>query len=235
MGRALVIGLVIVGLVTMILIVRSTRRREPPAARPDEPERPPPDAGAPVATIIAGATKGERGWDVFSRLLKERIIFLGTQIDDDVANVVVAALLFLEDEDPKAPITLYVNSPGGFVTASLAILDTMDHVKPPVHTVVMGQASGTALMIAAHGERGHRSTLPAGRYRLSRTTASLPDTDVADLARTNATIVAFLAADTGQPEATIARDAERERAFTAEEARAYGLVDDIFVRRPAAN
>lgn len=221
MEGAPLIGLVVAALVVALRFVVGARRRRPPATRPD----PPGDVEPP-------ARPGEHGWDVFSRLLKERIIFLGTAIGDEVATVVIAQLLYLESEDRHAPIALYINSPGGLVTAALAIRDTMGNVAPPVHTVAMGQASGVALLLLAHGARGHRSALSVARMALAPLEAPRPDTDAAALARTRANIAAMFAADTGQPEATIARDSERSRTFTPDEAKAYGLIDAILARRP---
>ncbi len=174
---------------------------------------------------------GEGEPDTFNRMLKERIIFLGTTISDEVANVVIAQLLFLEAEDRQAPITFYIDSAGGDVVDAFAIRDTMSSIAPPVHTIVMGQAAGAALMLAAHGARGQRCAWVGARLTLTPLAAVSEVVDAAALARLTAAIVAFIAADTGQSEATIARDTEEMRRFTAEQARTCGLVDDVIVGR----
>lgn len=185
---------------------------------------------APLPAVVEEVQNGGRGWEVFSRLLEQRIVVLGTAIDDEVANVAIAQLLFLESEDPKAPIYLYINSPGGYVTASLAIRDVMRDITPDVCTIVMKQASGTALMLAAAGARGQRYALPDARFTLTSITQTRADTDAADLARTASTVAGFLATDTGQTVTTIAKDSELQRTLTAGEAVAYGLVDEVYVR-----
>ncbi|HVV81759.1 MAG TPA: ATP-dependent Clp protease proteolytic subunit [Kofleriaceae bacterium] len=215
----------IVAMAVVVALVRLVGSRAAPVrTEPGEPQPP----------IDPDTTKDEQGWALFSRLLRERIVFLGTTIDDAVAEVVVAQLLFLESEDRDAPIRLYINSPGGHVAASFAIYDAMTHVAPPVSTIVLGQASGAALMIAAHGARGRRSAMPLARFRITQLSSARPDTDLAALRRSQDNVNRLLAADTGQSVSTIERDSEAERGFTAAEAVDYGLIDEIVVRRPSA-
>lgn len=170
------------------------------------------------------------GWATFRRALEQRSIYLGGAIDDDVANVVIAQLLFLESEDRHAPIWIYINSPGGQVAASLAICDVMTSITPDVGTMVLRQASGTALMIAARGTPGRRFAAPDADLSLTQIVRGRPDTDDAALARTSAIVYGFLAQDTGQTAATIAGDSHRGLRFSSREAIAYGLIDEVFSR-----
>lgn len=226
MMSALVLGGVLVALLSA-LAMRSGRRFGPtPARRESPPEEGVTDEGPAMGPV---QMPGESGRDIFNRMLKERAILLGTTISDEVATVVIAQLLFLEAEDRHAPITLYIDSPGGDVVEAFAIRDTMSSIAPPVHTIVMGQAAGAALMLAAHGARGQRRAWPEACLTLTPLAVVAEMVDAAALARVTAAVSAFLAADTGQSEATIARDTEQTRRFTAEQARTYGLIDDVIV------
>jgi ATP-dependent Clp protease protease subunit len=181
--------------------------------------------------------RGERGWDLFSRLLRDRIVFLGGVIDSDVASVVIAQLLFLESEDPDRDITMYVSSPGGEITAGLAIYDTMQHVRCAVATYCVGQAASMGSFLLASGAPKKRFALPNARVMIHQPLAGLEGsaTDVAiharEILRTRDTINALYAKHTGQPVEKIARDTERDRFLTAEEARDYGLVDEVLPHR----
>ena len=223
MMTVLVVGGVVVAIGATLLAARVLRARQASeAARLAADDVAHSDDEIPA--VVQEIAHGARGWEVFSRLLKQRIIVLRSTITDETAQVTIAQLLYFADEDPSAPICLYIDSPGGYVTASLAIRDTMHQISPPVSTIVMNQAAGTALMIAAHGA-------PGARFALPRTSATREDTSGPELARTTDRLVEFLAADTGQPASTVAEDFERARTFSPEEARAYGLIDEIYVRR----
>jgi ATP-dependent Clp protease protease subunit len=187
-----------------------------------------------VPMVIEKSQFGERGYDIYSRLLKDRIIFLGGGIDDDVANLVIAQLLFLESEDPKKEISLYINSPGGSVTAGLAILDTMNHVKPPVSTVCVGMAASAAAVILAAGEKGKRYALPNAEVMIHQPWGGAQGqaTDIEITAKhilaTRDRLNKILAKATGQPLAKIEKDVERDYFMTSDEAKKYGLVDTVY-------
>lgn len=176
---------------------------------------------------------GERAYDIYSRLLEDRVIFLGEAIDSAVANTVIAQLLFLEKQDPKAPITLYVNSPGGHVTAGLAIYDTMQYVKCPIHTVSMGLSASMGSIILAGGTAGKRFALPHAEIMIHQPLggAEWQATDIMLAARhiekTGNILYGILAKHTGQPLEKIAKDCDRDNFMTAEEALKYGLIDKI--------
>ena len=195
-------------------------------------------SGAIVPTVVEQTHRGERGWDLFSRLLKDRIIFLGTPIDDAVANVVVAQLLFLESEDPDRDVMMYVNSPGGEVTAGLAIYDTMQALRCPVATFCVGQAASMASFLLAAGANGKRSALPHARIMIHQPLAGMEGqaTDIEiharEILKARDIINGLYAHHTGQPVEKIKRDTERDNFMTAEEARNYGLVDHVLARRP---
>jgi ATP-dependent Clp protease protease subunit len=186
-----------------------------------------------VPTVVEQTHRGERGWDLFSRLLKDRIVFLGTEIDDAVANVVVAQLLFLESEDPDKDVMMYVNSPGGEVTAGLAIYDTMQVLRCPVATFCVGQAASMASLLLAAGARGKRSALPHARVMIHQPLAGMQGkaTDIEiharEILKARDTINGIYARHTGQPADKIKHDTERDNFMSAEEARAYGLVDQV--------
>lgn len=187
-----------------------------------------------VPTVIEKTSLGERAYDIYSRLLKERIIFLGGPIDDVSANLVIAQLLFLESEDPKKDIYLYINSPGGSVTATLALVDTMNYVKPNVATVCVGlAASGGAILLAA-GEKGKRFALPNAEVMIHQPLGGAEGqaTDIEITARhiikTRDRLNKFLSKATGQPLAKVEKDVDRDYFMDAEEAKKYGIIDEIY-------
>ncbi|WP_088316210.1 ATP-dependent Clp protease proteolytic subunit [Kineosporia sp. R_H_3] len=191
-----------------------------------------------IPTVIERTPNGERAFDAFSRLLSERIIFLGTQIDDGVANVVMAQLLHLESENPDAEIGLYINSPGGSFTAAMAIYDTMQFVRPDVSTFCMGQAASAAAVLLASGAPGKRFVLDHARMLLHQPSSQGEGT-VSDLAlqareilRVRSAVEEVLSRHTGQDVERLRRDLDRDRVFTSREAVEYGLADDVIVRRP---
>lgn len=192
-----------------------------------------------VPTVVEETHRGERGWDIYSRLLRDRIVFLGGPIDDDVANLLVAQLLFLDSEDPAKDIMLYINSPGGVVSAGLALYDTIQLLHCDVATYCLGQAASMASFLLAAGTRGKRFALPHARVMIHQPLAGIQGqtTDIEiharELLRARDTINGLYAKHTGQTVDTIQRDTERDRFMSAEEAKAYGLIDDVCVRQPA--
>lgn len=187
-----------------------------------------------IPTVIDKAPNGgERAYDIYSRLLEDRVIFLGEAIDSAVANTVIAQLLFLEKQDPKAPITLYVNSPGGHVTAGLAIYDTMQYVKCPVHTVAMGLAASMGSIILAGGEAGKRFALPHAEIMIHQPLggAEWQATDIIlaaqHIEKTGETLYKILAKHSGQDVEQVKKDSDRDNFMTAEQAMKYGLIDKI--------
>jgi ATP-dependent Clp protease protease subunit len=195
---------------------------------------PSPRASMLVPMVIEKSQFGERAYDIYSRLLRERIIFLGGGIDDDTANLIIAQLLFLEAEDPKKDIYLYVNSPGGSVTAGLAILDTMNHVKPAVATVCVGMAASAAAVILAGGEKGKRFALPNAEVMIHQPWGGAQGqaTDIEITAKhiiaTRERLNKLLAKATGQTVEKIEKDVERDYFMTADEAKKYGVVDTVY-------
>jgi ATP-dependent Clp protease protease subunit len=196
-------------------------------------------AGYLVPTVIEQTARGERGYDLYSRLLKERIIILGTPIDDAVANLICAQLLFLEYEDIDKDIHLYINSPGGDITALFAIYDTMKFIKPDVSTFCYGQAASAAAVLLGGGARGKRFALPHARILLHQPwggvggQASDIEIQAKEILRMRDLLNTLLASDTGQPVERIAADTDRDFVMTADEAVAYGLVDEILTSRDA--
>ncbi|MDZ7315073.1 MAG: ATP-dependent Clp endopeptidase proteolytic subunit ClpP [candidate division KSB1 bacterium] len=190
-----------------------------------------------VPMVIEQTGRGERAYDIFSRLLKERIIFIGSPIDDVVASLVIAQMLFLEAEDPEKDLYLYINSPGGYVSSGLAIYDTMQYIKPDVATICMGQASSMAALLLAAGAKGKRAALPHSRIMIHQPLGGAQGqaTDVEIQAREILTLRAqlnkLLSQHTGQPLEKIEADTERNFFMSAEEAKAYGIIDDVMVRR----
>jgi len=191
-----------------------------------------------VPTVIERTANGERAVDVFSRLLSDRIIYLGTEIDDDVANVTVAQLLHLESDNPDAEIGLYINSPGGSMSAMTAIYDTMQFVRAPVATTCVGQAASAAAILLAAGAPGRRALLPHTRVLLHQPSTGGGQGQISDLAlqarellRVREQMERVLARHTGQDLATLRRDTDRDKIFTADEAVAYGLADMIIASR----
>jgi ATP-dependent Clp protease protease subunit len=192
--------------------------------------------GRLVPTVVEQTARGERGWDIYSRLLKDRIIFLGSAIDDDVANVIIAQLLFLESEDPDRDVMMYINSPGGSFTAGLAVYDTIQHLHCDVATYCMGQAASMGSFLLATGAKGKRFALPHARVMIHQPLAGFQgqasDVEIhaREILRARDTINELYARHTGQSVETIARDTERDRFLSAEEAKAYGLIDEVMVR-----
>jgi len=187
-----------------------------------------------IPTVIEKVPQGERAYDIYSRLLKDRIIFLGGPIDDHVANLVIAQLLFLESEDPKKSISLYINSPGGSVTAGLAIVDTMNHVKPPVSTVAVGWAASMGAVILSAGEKGKRFALPNAEIMIHQPLggaegqASDIEISARRIIKNRATMNKILSKNTGQPLSKIEKDVDRDFFMDADEAVKYGIVDKVF-------
>lgn len=190
-----------------------------------------------VPFVIETTNRGERAYDIYSRLLKDRIIFLGGPIDDYVANLAIAQMLFLEAEDPEKEIHLYINSPGGVVTAGMAIYDTMQYVKPPVSTICLGQAASMASFLLAAGTKGKRYALPYARIMLHQPLGGVQgqatdiDIHAREILRLRDIINDLLARHTGQPKDKIARDTERDFFMSAAEAKEYGIIDEVFTPR----
>ena len=187
-------------------------------------------------TIYEQTSRGERPHDIYSRLLVDRIVFLGMPIDDYVASYIIAQLLYLEAEDPDKDVNLYINSPGGSVTAGLAIYDTMQFIKPDVSTICIGQAASMGAVLVSAGARGKRFSLPYSRFLLhqlmggARGQASDIDIQAREIVRIGEMIDEILVKHTGQNIDVIRRDSDRDFFMSAEEALAYGLIDEIFVR-----
>jgi len=190
-----------------------------------------------IPIVIEQTGRGERAYDIYSRLLKERIIFIGTQIDENLANLVIAQLLFLEAEDPEKDIMLYINSPGGLVTAGLAIYDTMQYIKPDVCTICVGQAASMAAVLLAAGTKGKRYALRHSRIMVHQPMGAFQGqaTDVEiqarEILRLREILNEILAKHTGQPKDKIRVDTERDFYMSAEEALAYGLIDKVLTTR----
>ena len=191
-----------------------------------------------VPIVIEQTGRGERSYDIYSRLLKDRIIILGSDVNDQVANAVCAQLIFLESDDPKKDIHLYINSPGGSVTAGMAIYDTMRFIKPDVATLCLGQAFSMGALLLAAGAEGKRGALPNSRIMIHqplggfRGQATDVEIQARELARTKSTLNEILARHTGKPLKTVAHDTERDNFMSAAEARDYGIVDNIIEQRP---
>ena len=192
-----------------------------------------------VPMVIEQTTRGERSFDIYSRLLKDRIVILGMPIDDGVANLVVAQLLHLEAEDPEKDINLYINSPGGSGTALLGIYDAMQHVRPDVSTICVGQAASAGAVLLAAGAAGKRFALPHTRVLIHQPHGGIEgqaadmEIHAREILRQRRLIDEILARHTGQPIEKIRRDTDRDFILSAEEARDYGLVDEVIQRRPA--
>jgi ATP-dependent Clp protease protease subunit len=194
-----------------------------------------------VPMVIEQTGRGERAYDIYSRLLKERIIFLGTPIDDVVANLVIAQLLFLAAEDPDKDINLYINSPGGIVSSGLAILDTMNYIKPDVVTNCVGQAASMAAILLAAGAKGKRFALPHARIMIHQPMGGVEGqaTDIEihtkEILRLREDLDKALAESTGQPIDKIASDTDRNYFMSAEEAKTYGILDEVITRSPVTS
>jgi ATP-dependent Clp protease protease subunit len=195
--------------------------------------RPSGDRHLLVPTVVEQTQRGERGWDLFSRLLKDRIVFLGSAIDENVANVIIAQLLFLESEDPDKDVMMYVSSPGGDVSAGLAIYDTMQCLRCPVATFCVGQAASMASLLLASGARGKRSSLPHARVMIHQPLAGMQgqasdiEIHAREILKARDTINELYAHHTGQPVDKIKHDTERDNFMSAGEARDYGLIDQV--------
>lgn len=191
----------------------------------------------PFPNVIESTPRGERILDVWSRLLKDRIIFLGTEVNDDVANIIIAQMLFLEGEDPDKEITLYINSPGGSITAGLAIYDTMQYVRSPVATVCLGMAASMAAWLLASGQKGMRKALPNSRVMIhqplggARGQASDIEIHAREILYIRERMNKIMEKHTGQTAQKIKEDTERDRYLSAEEAVAYGIVDNVIQPR----
>ncbi len=190
-----------------------------------------------VPIVVEQSARGERAYDIFSRLLKDRIIFLGTVVDDVVASLIIAQLLFLEHEDPDKDIYLYVNSPGGSVTAGLGIYDTMQFIKPDVATICMGQAASMGALLLAAGAAGKRSILPNARIMIHQplggTQGQASDVEIytKEILVVRARLNEILVAHTGQPLERIERDTDRNFFMSADQAKEYGIVDEVITKR----
>ena len=191
-----------------------------------------------VPMVVEQTSRGERAYDIYSRLLKERVIFLVGGIDDAVANVIVAQLLFLEAENPEKDISLYINSPGGIVTSGMAIYDTMQFIKPDVSTICVGQAASMGAVLLAAGAKGKRYALPNSRVMIhqplggAQGQASDIDIQAREILAMRQRLNEILSKHTGQPIETIARDTDRDNFKSADAAQAYGLIDQVLERRP---
>jgi len=187
-----------------------------------------------IPMVVEQTNRGERAYDIYSRLLRDNIIFIGTPIDDNVANLVTAQLLFLEAEDPEKDVSLYINSPGGVVTAGMAIYDTMQFVRPDVATICVGQAASVAALLLSAGTQGKRFALPNSRVLIHQPTmgglsgqATDIDIHAREILRVRADLNAIMAKHTGQPLEKIERDVERDFWMNSQQAREYGIVDEI--------
>ena len=191
-----------------------------------------------IPMVVEQTTRGERAYDIYSRLLKDRIIFIGTPIDDHMANLIIAQLLFLEAEDPDKDIHLYLNSPGGLVTAGLAIYDTMQYVKPKISTLCMGQAASMAAVLLAAGEPGKRFALPHSRILIHQLMGGVQGqaTDIAihsrEILRMKDEINRIIAHHSGHPLEKIEKDSERDFFMDGNQAKEYGLIDEVIFRKP---
>jgi len=190
-----------------------------------------------IPMVVEQDGRGERAYDIYSRLLKDRIIFLGTAIDDDVSNLVIAQMLFLESEDPDKEIFFYLNSPGGHVSSGLAIYDTIRYIKPPVSTVCMGQAASMGALLLAAGQKGKRYALPHSRILIHQPLGGFQgqatdiDIQAREILRLKEELNHILADLTGQPIEKIAADTERDYYMTGEQAKQYGIIDEIIVKK----
>jgi ATP-dependent Clp protease protease subunit len=191
--------------------------------------------------VIEQDGRGERAFDIFSRLLKDRIIFLGTVIDDDVANVIIAQMLYLESDDPDKEIFFYLNTPGGNVSSGMAIYDTMRYIRPSVCTVCMGQAASMGALLLAAGEKGRRTALPHSRILIHQPLggfygqATDIDIQAREILRMKEELNVILADLTGQPLSKIQMDTERDYYMTCDQAKGYGIIDEIIVKRQGSS
>ena len=194
-----------------------------------------------VPMVVEQTSRGERAYDIYSRLLKENIIFMGTPVDDSIANLIIAQLLFLEAEDPEKDISIYINSPGGSITAGLAILDTMAFVKPNIVTICVGQAASMAAVLLAAGTKGKRFSLPNSRIMIHQPSmqglagqATEIDIYAREILRMRETLNQLLSDATGQPIERVSRDVDRDYIMSAEQAMEYGMIDRVITSRELA-
>ena len=191
-----------------------------------------------IPMVIEQTTRGERAYDIYSRLLKDRIVFLGAPIDDVFSNLIIAQLLFLEAEDPEKDINLYINSPGGSVTAGLGIYDTMQYVKSPITTICLGQAASMGALLLAAGTKGKRFALPNARIMIHQPMGGFQgqateiDIHAREILKIRERLNDILAKHSGQALDKIAQDTERDYFMSGEEAKTYGLIDEVIVRSP---
>jgi len=194
-----------------------------------------------VPMVVEQTNRGERAYDIFSRLLKDSVVFLGTPIDDQIANLVIAQLLFLEAEDPDKDVNLYINSPGGSITAGLAIYDTMRFIKPDITTICIGQAASMAAVLLAAGTPGKRFALPNARIVIHQPFSGISgqavdiDIQAKEIIRLRSRLTEILAHHTHQPEQRIAKDTDRDFIMTPEQAADYGVIDQVMVKRESAS
>ena len=192
-----------------------------------------------VPMVVEQTSRGERSYDIYSRLMQDRIVLLGGEVNDDSANLIVAQLLFLQAQDAKKPVSMYINSPGGSVTAGLAIYDTMQFISCPVHTYCIGQAASMGAVLLTAGEKGHRFALPNARIMIHQPrggaegTASDIEITCQEILRLKQKLNEILAAHSGQPMEQVVRDTDRDHFMGAEEARAWGLIDQVLVPKKA--
>ncbi len=190
-----------------------------------------------IPMVVEQDGRGERAYDIYSRLLKDRIIFLGTAIDDDVSNLVIAQMLYLESEDPDKEIFFYLNTPGGHVSSGLAIYDTMQYIKPPVSTVCMGQAASMGALLLAAGQKGKRFALPHSRILIHQPLGGFQgqatdiDIQAREILRLKEELNLLLSGLTGQPMNKIMNDTERDYYMTGDQAKQYGIIDEIIVKK----
>ena len=193
-----------------------------------------------IPTVIEQTNRGERAYDIYSRLLKDRVVFLGSQIDDHVANLVIAQLLFLEAEDPDKDVSLYINSPGGVITAGMAIYDTMQYIRCDVSTICVGMAASMGAFLLAAGAKGKRFALPNSEIMIHQPIGGMQGqaTDIEiharHILRMKDQLTDILAERTGQPRERVAADTERDNFMTADEAKGYGLIDEVVDTRKAS-
>jgi len=191
-----------------------------------------------IPIVVEQTGRGERAYDIYSRLLKDRIVFLGTVVNDDVANLITAQLLFLESEDPERDIFFYINTPGGSVTSGLAIYDTMEYVRPQISTVCVGQAASMGAILLAAGTKGKRYALPHSRIMIHQPlggfqgTATDVDIQAREILRMREELNNILVKHTGQSQKKIEKDTDRDFFMTGKQAQEYGLVDDVITNRP---
>ncbi len=191
-----------------------------------------------VPMVVEQTPRGERSYDIYSRLLRERIVFIGTVVDDNLASLIMAQLLYLQGEDPLEPISMYINSPGGSVTAGLAVYDTMQYIQPQMHTWCIGQAASIAAVLLAAGEPGHRYALPYSRVLIHQPWGQMAGqaTDIQiqaeEILRLREWVNSIISQATGQPLDKIKQDTERDYYMTAEQAMEYGIIDSIARKQP---